>query len=391
MSAGDRAIPETEPPAVGSAPRRAVGLLLGIPTAVPGLLYFLLVGTVLGPALLWPRTRPAARRTLEAGAHRLAGVERRRRTTFFGDQFLPADHARKVLLYLAARTFAGLLTAFVISLLVFGVVLAVLLVIGYFHSDSPASELMGQTVLGFVLLFLNIQGLISLEALDGRLARQHFGPSERELMRRRIDELALTRAGIVEAVDTERRRIERDLHDGLQQRLVALAMLLGRARRHRTSEKGDALLEQAHRESQEVLGELREVAWRVYPTALDNLGLREALDGVAERCGIPLTLDFQLPENIPHSTQTVAYFVVSESVTNAAKHSAADQVRVSLAKLDDAVFVRIQDNGDGGANPEAEGSGLSGLRRRVAALDGRMRVDSPPGGPTTITAELPCA
>ncbi|CAM5406230.1 sensor domain-containing protein [Streptomyces violaceorubidus] len=209
-------------------------------------------------------------------------------------------------------------------------------------------------------------------------------------MQQRIDELATSRAAVLQAVDTERRRIERDLHDGVQQRLVALAMLLGRARRGgRTPEQARSLLEQAHKESQDVLTELREVAWRVYPTALDNLGLQEALAGVSERCSIPIRTDFALAEPLPASVETAAYFVVSESVTNAAKHSAATEIQVSVRKYGPVLVVQVEDDGVGGARPE--GSGLTGLHSRVGALDGRLHVHSPSGGPTTITAELPCA
>ncbi|WP_326680180.1 sensor histidine kinase [Streptomyces sp. NBC_01237] len=200
--------------------------------------------------------------------------------------------------------------------------------------------------------------------------------------------LAASRAAVLRAVDAERRRIERDLHDGVQQRLVALAMLLGRARRNRTPEQAGALLEQAHQESRDVLTELRDVAWRVCPTALDSLGLQEALGGVAQRCSIPLRMEFALPPTLPRPVETAAYFVVSEAVTNAAKHSGAGCVQVRLTGERSLLTVRIEDDGRGGADPA--GSGLSGLRDRVAALDGRLRVDSPPGGPTTIIAELPC-
>ena len=224
-----------------------------------------------------------------------------------------------------------------------------------------------------------LQGLVSLGAFDARLARENFGPSERELMQQRIDELAASRAAVLQAVDTERRRIERDLHDGVQQRLVALAMLLGRARRGRTPEQADSLLEQAHRESQEVVTELREVAWRVYPTALDNLGLQEALAGVSERCSIPIRMDFTLSDPLPASVETAAYFVVSEAVTNAAKYSAATEILVSVRAYGPVLVVRVEDNGVGGADPA--GSGLTGLHSRVGALDGRLHVHSPAGGP----------
>ena len=379
--------PSTPQPAL---PRRAAGLLSGCATALLGLLYFAVVGTLLGPLLLWPRTRRQALVVLTAGARRLTRLERRRRSLFFGDSFpdrpVP-DH--RILRYLATRTYAGLITAVVLGLLGFGAVLAGLLVASLARGTLEWRELLTQGLLGGVLLFLDVQGLVSLEAFDARLAREYFGPSERELMQRRIDELATSRAAVLQAVDTERRRIERDLHDGVQQRLVALAMLLGRARRGRTPEQADSLLAQAHKESQDVLTELREVAWRVYPTALDNLGLQEALAGVSERCSIPIRMDFALTDPLPASVETAAYFVVSEAVTNAAKHSAATQILVSVRAYGPVLVVRIEDNGVGGAHPT--GSGLTGLHSRVGALDGRLHVHSPLGGPTTITAELPCA
>ncbi|MGW5869118.1 sensor histidine kinase [Streptomyces sp. NPDC055239] len=369
---------------------RGTGVLVSCFTALLGLLYFVLAGAVLGAFLLWPRTRRRAHALLTAGARRLTALERRRRSVFFHDSF-PEHHAsdQQVLRYLAARTYAGLLCGVVVGLLVFGVILAGLLAAGVARSTLTWQELLGQVVLGGALLFLDVQGLLSLAALDTRLARECFGPSERELLERRIDELAASRAAVVQAVDAERRRVERDLHDGVQQRLVALAMLLGRARRSKAPEQADALLEQAHKESQEVLTELREVAWRVYPSALDSLGLQEALGGVSERCGIPLRIEYDVAGPLPPPVETAAYFVVSEAVTNAAKHSSAEDIFVSVRAYDTYLGILIRDSGVGGADPE--GSGLTGLRSRVAALDGRLNVHSPSGGPTTITAELPCA
>ncbi len=371
--------------------RRGLGVLLGCATALLGALHFLAAGILLGPFLLWPRTRPDALRVLMAGARRLTALERIRRSVFFGDR-LPGHHAasdRRVLRYLAVRCSTGLLCAVVIGLLGFGAVLAGLLINGVARGGLGWGELLTQAVLGGVLLFLDVQGLYSLAALDTRAAREFFGPSERELLQRRIDELAASRAAVVRAVDVERRRIERDLHDGVQQRLVALAMLLGRARRSRDPERADALLLQAHEESRGVLDDLREVAWRAYPSALDTLGLEEALGGVAERCGIPLRIHFEAGVPLPQPVETAAYFVVSEAVTNAAKHSAATAVEVRVAVTGARLTVRVEDNGRGGADPA--GSGLAGLRGRVAALDGELHVDSPLGGPTTISAELPCA
>ncbi|MFD4631384.1 sensor histidine kinase [Streptomyces sp. NPDC058284] len=369
---------------------RVLGVLVGCFTALLGLLYFVVAGTALGAFLLWPRTRRRAHALLAAGARRLTALERRRRSLFFHDVF-PEHRAcdQQILRYLAARTYSGLLCAVVVGLVDFGAVLAGIFAVSLTHSSMTWIDLLSQVVLGGTLLFLAVQGLRALTDQDARLARECFGPCERELMQRRIDELATSRAAVVRAVDVERRRVERDLHDGVQQRLVALAMLLGRARRGRTPERADALLEQAHKEAREVLTELREVAWRVYPTALDSLGLHEALGGVSERCALPVRMEYDVPDPLPSSVETAAYFVVSEAVNNAAKHAAADEVFVRVRKTGSTLAVLVRDSGVGGADPA--GSGLTGLRSRVAALDGTLRVDSPLGGPTTITAELPCA
>ncbi|WP_319732537.1 sensor histidine kinase [Streptomyces niveiscabiei] len=324
-------------------------------------------------------------------ARRWAGIERSRRSYFFGDRF-PGEYApsdRKIRRHLALRAVTGLVCAVVAGLLALGAALAVLLVGGVVRGSVGWGELAGQVVLGGVLLFLDLQGLRSLARLETRLAGECFGPSGPELLRQRIDELAASRAAVVRAVDTERRRIERDLHDGIQQRLVALGMLLGRARRGRGSERADELLLQAHQECQALLVELREVTWRVYPSALDSLGLEEALGGVSERCALPVRTEFDVAGELPRAVETAAYFVVSEAVTNAAKHSGASRVCVRVALRGPVLAVRVRDDGRGGA--DVSGSGLSGLRGRVAALDGTLCVDSPVGGPTTITAELPCA
>ncbi|WP_371640690.1 sensor histidine kinase [Streptomyces virginiae] len=386
MSGGERGGAGTR-----SAVRRTVGVLAGCLTAPAGLLYLLFAGVPLGAFLLWPRTRPYALGVFGSGARRLVEVERRRRTCFFGDRFPETYGGEGVVRYLAVRSWSGLMCGVVLALLGFGLVLAGLLAGGVVRGTIGTAELLMQLVLGGVLLFLGLQGLFALTALDARLARECFGPSERELLRRRIDELSVSRAAVVRAVDVERRRIERHLHDGVQQRLVALAMLIGRARRSggRDPERAAELLGQAHREAQEVLAELREVAWRVYPSALDSLGLEEALGGVAQRCGLPLRIAYEVVGPLPRPVVTAAYFVVSEAVTNAAKHSAASAVSVRIeGPPGGPLTVRIEDDGRGGADPA--GSGLTGLRGRVSALDGVLRIDSPLGGPTTIVAELPC-
>jgi signal transduction histidine kinase len=325
-----------------------------------------------------------------AAARRLARLEARRLRVDTGALDALTEDDGRALRYLAGRVPVGLLGGLVILLTVYGAWQAGLLVWAWIR-DEPFDG-MSRSVplalytgtLGLVLLFLALSGLVGVHAMERRLALRMLGPDRTEALRRRIAELAESRAGIVAAVDSERRRIERDLHDGLQQRLVALSMLVGRAKRGRPE-----LLEQAHQESQQALAELREVAWRVYPSGLDSLGLGEALAGVAERSSVPVKVACDLRRRPPMAVETAAYFVVCEAVTNAAKHAGADLITVEVHEEEAAVVVRVRDDGAGGAS--AAGGGLSGLARRVAALDGTFEVSSPAGGPTTITAVLPCA
>ncbi|MGW0809923.1 sensor histidine kinase [Nonomuraea sp. NPDC002799] len=323
-----------------------------------------------------------------AAARRLARLEARRLGLDTASLDGLGDNGR-VLRYLACRVPVGVLGGLVIALLVSGAGAGVLIVTAWaggrpFDGMSPSLPLVLYLVVaGFVLLFLDLSGVMGVHGVERRLAVRLLSPDRTRVLERRIAELAESRAGVVAAVDSERRRIERDLHDGLQQRLVALSMLIGRARRGRAE-----LLEQAHQEAQQALAELREVAWRVYPSGLDSLGLGEALAGVAERSIVPVAVTCELRRRPPMAAQTAAYFVVCEAVTNAAKHAGATLITVEVHEEESAVRVRVRDDGAGGADPA--GSGLAGLARRVAALDGAFEVRSPAGGPTAITAVLPC-
>ncbi|GII83830.1 ATPase [Sphaerisporangium siamense] len=382
----------------GRAVRRAVRLLAG-----------LALGTVTAPAELacavagaaalpfragGPRGRHAGR-AVEGAARWLAALELRR-LRFCGARGLPESPARgsRPLAYVAARWPVGLLGGAVLLLLAIGAgtmgqVAAAWLTRGTFDDIPPTPWIVLYIGTGAaLLLFLDVMGMIGVLNLDRALAVRLLGPSPTERLERRITELAETRAGVVAAVDQERRRIERDLHDGLQQRLVALAVLIGRARRGRSPELLDALLAQAHQEARAAIGDLREVAWRAYPSGLDSLGLQEALATLAERAAVPVRVEYGLEERPAPHLETAAYFVACEAVTNAAKHAGAGLVTVRLARAGTMLVVRVHDDGRGGADPA--GGGLSGLARRVAALDGRLAVHSPPGGPTSVTAELPC-
>ena len=209
-------------------------------------------------------------------------------------------------------------------------------------------------------------------------------------LRAHIAELRASRARIVEATDSERRRIERNLHDGAQARLVVLTMNLRMGRAGiEDGTPAAALIDEAMAEVRASLVELRELARGIHPPVLSEQGLEPALRVLAARAPVPVEFVGGLGSRLPEAVETAAYFVVAEGLTNVAKHAggAAARVRVTLDG-DDTLVLEIADEGPGGADPA--GSGLTGLRSRVEALDGILRVSSPPGGGTTLRAELPC-
>ena len=207
----------------------------------------------------------------------------------------------------------------------------------------------------------------------------------------KLEELQQSRARIVESSDATRRRIERDLHDGAQQRLVSLALTLRLARSglRNEPEGAERLLESASRELDLALAELRELARGIHPAVLSERGLGAALDGVAERAPIPVELVSTPTERLPEQLEAAAYFVVAEAVTNVAKYAEATHATVSVERNDGVVVVQVDDDGRGGADP-SKGSGLRGLADRVSALSGRLEVTSEPGQGTTVRATIPC-
>ena len=230
-----------------------------------------------------------------------------------------------------------------------------------------------------------------LARVDEAAARALLGPGRAEELTLRVQSLARSRAEIVEATDAERRRIERDLHDGTQQRLVSLAMHLGIARTSLTdaSEPARQAIARAHDEAVEALAELREFVRGLHPAVLNDRGLDAALPGIVARAPLPVRLRVDLASRCSPSIEAVAYFVVSEALTNVAKHAQASHCEVTVERRGDRLRIVVGDDGQGGAAP-AGGSGLDGLAQRAAAVDGTLTIDSPAGGPTRITVELPC-
>ncbi|MBD0691396.1 sensor histidine kinase [Streptomyces sp. CBMA123] len=247
------------------------------------------------------------------------------------------------------------------------------------------------TVIGVLVLAVT-PWLTTLTAwLEVRAARLLLGPNRAEQLEQRVEEIAESRAGLVDAVDAERRRIERDLHDGAQQRLTSLAMNLGLARRTLKDCPPDAMqvIVAAHEEAQAAIDELRDLVRGLHPAVLEDRGLDAALSGIAARAPLPVRLDVDLSDRIAPTVEAVAYFTVSEALTNVAKHARAQQVDVSVRTAGGLLRLVISDDGVGGADP-SRGTGLTGLRKRAASVDGTLSVLSPLGGPTTITVELPC-
>lgn len=245
---------------------------------------------------------------------------------------------------------------------------------------------------GASVLAVAVAGELSVW-LQARLLARWTPVARPDALDSRLGRLVITRRGAVLAIDEERRRIERDLHDGVQQNVVSLSVTLARARRAADPARRDALLEQALEQSRALIEETREVAWRVYPQALDEHGLVSALSGVATSAPLPVELEHELTGRPPQAVESAAYFVAREAITNVVKHAVADSVRIVLRGQATGrrgmLRLEVHDDGRGGADPS--GSGLQGLARRVAALDGTVEVLSPDGGPTVITAEIPYA
>ena len=230
---------------------------------------------------------------------------------------------------------------------------------------------------------------IGLTRAQIALARTLLGPSSVELAER-VEVLTKSRSGVMEAMLLERRRIERDLHDGAQQRLVALAMDLGMAKEKLKTDPAAAqhLVEASHEEAKRVLSELRDLVRGIHPAVLTDRGLDAAISAVAGRSPVMVTVDVELPGRPPEAVESTAYFVVVEALTNVAKHSGATEAKVWIRRAKDRLSLEVTDNGAGGADLKG-GTGLAGLAERIAALDGKFTIESPPGGPTRVRAEIP--
>ncbi|MEU8616637.1 sensor domain-containing protein [Streptomyces sp. NPDC048623] len=252
--------------------------------------------------------------------------------------------------------------------------------------DSPF-EIAVTSLVGLAFVLIAPWLLRGMVAVDRLMVAGLLGPSR---LASRVTELESDRGVVVDTAAADLRRIERDLHDGAQARLVALAMDLGLAKEKLAGDPlaAAAMVDEAHGEVKLALQELRDLARGIHPAVLTDRGLDAALSALAARSTVPVSVEVDLPGRPAAAIEGIAYFTVSELLQNVSKHSRARRAWVDVWRTDDRLMLQVRDDGVGGADP-AIGSGLAGLAERLDAVDGVLAVDSPAGGPTTITAELP--
>ncbi|RZT86279.1 signal transduction histidine kinase [Pseudonocardia sediminis] len=286
--------------------------------------------------------------------------------------------------------------------------IAFVLPVSMFLSPVDDPRAWPAVIVGVVLLLAAPYTVTAWAGARATLARTVLGPRDAELGAELTD-VAASRRRLVDAFEAERARIERDLHDGAQQRLVSVSMALGLARLD--ADDGSPVahrLDDARTELTAALAELRDLVRGLNPQVLKDNGLVAALEDSAGRSPVPTTVDVSLPRRLPPHVEVTAYFVATEAMTNVARHSGATAARLHGRHQADTLLLEISDNGVGGATPggraldsrapgsgepggrEPGGTGLAGLAERLTAADGRLRLSSPPGGPTLLRAEIPC-
>ncbi len=334
-------------------------------------------------------------------AARMAGLDRRRVERLAGARIEPAPlpesapdlsfrqrqrawaqspAVRRLVVYQLVRLPASAASLFAVVLVVAGMIK------GF---SGPGS--VGKVMLGIVCLFAWPLVARLGSAIDVSLARLLLGPSRSGQLSAEVRRLGEARTLAVESAESERRRIERDLHDGLQPKLVSLALELGLAKARFERDPGSAkvLIERAHLEAKTAIEDLRSLVRGIHPSVLDERGLDAALSALIASCPVPVHVEVTLSRRPDQTREAVAYFVVAEAITNVTKHSGADRASVIITEAAGLLRVLVEDDGHGGARADP-GGGLAGLAARVAAIDGTFTVTSPPGGPTHVEAVIPC-
>lgn len=369
---------------------------------MPGSFYLLAaLGTSMATALMLPVL------LVPAAARGWAGRHRRRAGRLLGVPVTGRPAAWRNLAWAPAHIAAGFVLGMA-ALLCLGNILVAALVMPLWWTfptddrptlfsflsirvDDWTTAVVGGVVQMAILSAVAWWGLPLLARLHAWMSLAVLAPSAHEQLAERVDVLTKSRVGVVNAHGAELQRIERDLHDGTQARLVAIAMQVGLARESLTDPDTVAtLLQQAHETAEEAMVELRTVLQTISPPILADRGLDGALASLAARSGVPVHIELADLGALPMTVEAVAYYVIAEALTNVTKHAAATRVALRVERVGDVLSIEVTDDGKGGAD-EANGTGITGMRRRVAALDGAVRVDSPPGGPTVLTVQVPCA
>jgi signal transduction histidine kinase len=266
-----------------------------------------------------------------------------------------------------------------------------LMISGFSQSGASSSDNgFGHLLLGLVALFAWPLVARLGSSVDVSLARWLLGPSRSGQLSAEVQRLGEARTLAVESAESERRRIERDLHDGLQPKLVSLALELGlaKARFERDPDSARSLINQAHEEAKTAIEDLRGLVRGIHPSVLDERGLDAAFSALVASCAVPVRVEVTLSKRLDQAVEAVAYFVVAEAITNVTKHSGASRASVMITEASGLLRVLVEDDGGGGASAEP-GGGLAGLAARVAAIDGTFAVNSPRGGPTRVEAIIP--
>jgi signal transduction histidine kinase len=371
-----------------------VGSAVRAPAVTPVPVVFLLAGTV----ALTAAQRWRYRALLGVGLRRIRAAEGRPGPSRALRWLLSPDAWRQIGYHAVAAPVLGAAELLVLALWAAGAVAAT--VYGWVWALPSAWSLsdFGYTTQAAYVTAGGVAVLCAAPWLAGTVARPEtriasalLGPGRAGELQRRVEDLTQSRAGVVDAADAERRRIERDLHDGAQQRLVSLAVNLGLARVTLTGLPDDArqVIDVAHREAKDAIAELGNLVRGLHPAVLEDRGLDAALSGLATRVPFPVRLRVVLDRRPSPTVESVAYFVVSEALTNVTKHARATRADVTVERIGEVLRVTVTDDGVGGADASA-GTGLRGLAKRASSVDGTFRISSPAGGPTTVTVELPC-
>ncbi|MFG6280328.1 sensor histidine kinase [Microbacterium sp. 5K110] len=382
------------------------GVLFGMLGAGVGLLFALLIGAVVLVGLVYALFGVAWFE--QARLEGLYGfdlppvrIRRSDRTGFVGvlhTIWLQAIEPRqwRAVASFSVSTVLGLIVLFLVGVVSWGIALAFSPLFGWSHTGFFGAALLsgaGAPILGAVGALLAVAGVFGLALLHGVLTRAILVPSREAQLEEQARTSDTRRAGAVRAAEVERTRIERDLHDGVQPRLVSIGMTLGLAQTKIDDdpEAAKALVAEAHASTKSAITELRQLARGIHASVLEDRGLDAALSALASRSHIPVTLDVRLPRRCSRPAEAAVYFSIAEALTNAAKHSRASTCRVDVRVRDDgALWARVEDDGLGGARV-VPGGGLDGIVNRVTAAGGTVRLESPQGGPTSVEVTVPCA